>query len=114
MTTITMRVNDNKQNFIQSFENFVSNYNNVSFNIKEQKSISSIPKELYNSKIESFLTKEAEKNNLTVIEYLNCMIMYETEKETIKQDLQILENEIKQVNKGEIKLESADLLLNEL
>ncbi len=70
--------------------------------------------EIDNPAIEAFLYKQAKVNNVHVNDYLSSVVMYQMEKESMIEDMKVLENEIKQVNDGTIKLKPAHLLLNKL
>ena len=70
--------------------------------------------EINNHTVESFLNEQANKNNTNMTDYLITLVMTEIETATAKNDMKILEAEISKINKGEIKLQSARQLLNEL
>lgn len=113
MDTMTVQFG-NTQNFLQGFEKFISKYTDVSFQMNDKKSLPIFPKKINTSKVESIVEKEAKKYNLTVVNYLNYMIAYEKEKALVVEDIKIMEEEIKQVNNGTLKLKSAYSLLDEL
>jgi len=70
--------------------------------------------EINNKTVESFLSEQANKNNVSTTEYLVGLVMTEIETATVKNDMRVLESEINKVNSGGIKLNSAHLLLNDL
>ncbi len=114
MTTMTVKVASNDQSFLQSSKNFVTNYSDVSFSVKEQKNLSNIPSTIYTPKIENLLEEEARKNNLSLIDYLNYMIAYEEEKASVVADMKTINEEIREVNNGSLKLQTLDSLIDEL
>jgi len=67
-----------------------------------------------NQNIEQFLYRQTTKNNISMVEYLTTLISKEMEILSIKQDIKMIETEVKKVNQGEIKLKPARLLLDEI
>jgi len=67
-----------------------------------------------NKHIETFLSNQTKKNNITVVEYLNNLIIKEMELLAIKQDMKTIESEFKQLNQGKIKLKPARKVLDEI
>jgi len=114
VTTITLQVKDNRQKFIQGVEKFVSNFNDVSFSVKEEKSFPRTLSNISNFNIENILIKEAKKKNLNIIEYLNYLIAYELEKKRVKEDMKTIDNEIRKVRNGTLKLQTLNSLIDEL
>ena len=70
--------------------------------------------EINNQTVESFLNEQANKNNTSMANYLITLVMTEIEIASVRNDMKTLEAEMSQINKGETKLQSAHLLLNEL
>jgi hypothetical protein len=67
-----------------------------------------------NQTVESFLNEQATKYNTSTKDYLINLVMAEIEYIKVKKDIDILQSEINQVNSGNLKLEKADILVNEL
>jgi predicted acetyltransferase len=67
-----------------------------------------------NQLIESFISEQTSKQNISTVDYLTSLILNEIEFLEIKKDIKNLELEIKDVNNGTIKLKSARNLLDEL
>ena len=66
-----------------------------------------------NAAIENFLHEQTIVNKISTVDYLTSLIMNEMEYLEAKQDMKILESEIKQVNNGLLKPKPAHLLLDE-
>ena len=60
------------------------------------------------------LNDEAKEHNTSISAYLMDTVMYEIERIKVKRDMKDIENEVKLVNEGKIKLQSAYDLIDEL
>ncbi len=69
--------------------------------------------EINNQTVESFLNEQSAKYNTSAKEYLINLVMAELEYSKAKKDMEALESEIKQINSADLKLEKADILLDE-
>ena len=67
-----------------------------------------------NQTVESFLYEQTVVNKVSTVDYLTSLVLNEMNFLEIKQDMKVLESEIRQVNEGKIKPKPARLLLNEL
>lgn len=67
-----------------------------------------------NPTIEAFLFKKAKSDNIQVEQYLSNIILYQMELESVKDDFQQMEKEIKEVDNKTIVLQPAHSLLDEL
>ena len=70
--------------------------------------------EIDNKVIESFLYEQTSKNNISMVDYLNSLILNEIEFLQMKNDIKTLDIQIREVNSGKLKLKSARALLDEL
>lgn len=70
--------------------------------------------EINNLSVEKFLNEQAKQNNTSMSEYLINLVTTEIEVVKIKSDMNTLASEINKVNKGELELKSAHLLLDEI
>jgi len=67
-----------------------------------------------NKTIEEFLYEQTTLNKVSIEDYITSIILNEIDFLKIKEDMKVLNFEIKQVNNGKIKPKPAHLLLNEL
>ena len=67
-----------------------------------------------NKTIEEFLYAQTTLNKVSIEDYITSIILNEIDFLKIKEDMKVLNFEIKQVNNGKIKPKPAHLLLNEL
>jgi hypothetical protein len=114
MNTMTVEFSNSTQTFIKGLEIYISKFQDISMNIEEKISLPIFSQKINISKVENLLEEEAKKNNLSVVDYLNYMIAYEKEKILVMEDIKTIEDEVKQVNNGTLKLKSAYDLLDEL
>jgi FtsZ-binding cell division protein ZapB len=70
--------------------------------------------EINNPAVEAFLYQQAKVNHIEINEYLSSIVMYQMELESVKEDLNQMEKEIQDVNNGDLQLQSAHTLLDEL
>jgi len=67
-----------------------------------------------NQTVENFLYEQTVVNKVSTVDYLTSLVLNEMNFLEIKQDMKVLESEIRQVNEGKIKPQPARLLLNKL
>ncbi|MDQ7085267.1 MAG: hypothetical protein Q9M36_10230 [Sulfurovum sp.] len=114
MNTMTIEFSNSTQTFLKGLEVYISKFKDISMNVEEKVSLPNFSKKINISKVENILEEEAKKNNLSVVDYLNYMIAYEKEKILVMEDIKSIEDEVRQVNNGTLKLKSAYDLLAEL